>query len=1229
MRVIHCEQCGTPLPWTAQYCAVCGTPVSLHPLISDYPDASSQVIKRPRTGSLKTYSFYAMGPDDPDEAQPLSESRVKTVPDDPDETQRLDPSPARAASASMPVTPIAADAASLAFLESWPDDEEMDAETLQWRRDTWQKFVTRKTPSLAVGTVSVVATAAPPAPVTPVTPAPPSLPYRAGGNGSAPPLLPSPFHKHKKRPPRSQLMPRLAGWVAIGVIVALLLGGGFGIFVSLGHTPGAASTGPLTLQVTPGSIAFGGLLTLHGSHFTPHARVGLSRDADIPIFDTSGSSRVTTDASGSFSDTVSIDGSWTPGPHTINAEDAHLHKTARFTVTITGHGISLRPAHLALSASSINLGSGDQATNSAQTIVLSNAGGDEINWQSAVSQPWLLLSPPTGSIAPGQLMQVTLAADRSTLKVGSYTASVVFTSNTGSVTLPVKLQVTPLQPGHAPVMQVTPAALSFSASDGGASPAPQSVTISNPGVLPLQWNASSSTTDGTSWLSASPQSGTVAKGNSQSVSVFVNSSQLLPGVYYGSVTFASQGSPVAVNNPQTIYVSVTIAPQCAILVSPGALSFTGVYLQSSPPAKTISIGTSQSCSAPLNWSVSAFTVTGGRWLTVSASAGRTPSGPAVGVNITGLKPGTYSGSLVFSSAGGTQTMPVTLLIGQATTPIISAAPALLNVNGVVGQTAPTVQSIVLSNIGGGTLSWSAAAATTVGGAWLTVAPATGLLAAQKSTTLTVTVTLLKTLTPGTYTGSVTITGKDSTGHVAAGSPQTLPVTFIVQAPCSVATSLPALTFQSVVGQPAPAPQQITISAAGACVNALNWSAALATVPVGGTWLTATPAAGTVTSAAPAIASVGIVNTGLIAGTYNGSITVTAIDSVTHLAVGLPQVVTVTLTVLPVCTLQPPLVATETFSSSVGANPAAQTFTIGVVGACTGSVTITPTATMSSGTGWLAVSPASAPVVTNGTATFTVTVTSAALAAGSYAGSISLAAVDGTVAVTGSPQSVGVTLTVAAPPALSVAPASLTFNITPGPSTQNITITNSGGSPLNWSAALASGAPAYVTIASPASGTLAAGANATLTISVNATGLAPGTTASTSVTISAVNAATGGTVSGSPATVPISITITAPPPAMQLSATSLSFTTTAGTNPTPQTITITNTGGGTLNWTAGTPSQPWLTVTPASGSDAAGVTSTPAFNINVTGMTAGSYSATVSITAPGGISQTVTVTLTIS
>ncbi len=133
MRVIHCEQCGTPLPWTAQFCATCGAAVSLHPLISDYPDTSSHYTKRQHTGSLKTIAFYKMGQSDPDE------------------TQRINHTLVRANSTPLPALPAFEDAAaSRAFVEDWSEDEEIDSETS--RLDTWQKFVTRKTPAIPAGT---------------------------------------------------------------------------------------------------------------------------------------------------------------------------------------------------------------------------------------------------------------------------------------------------------------------------------------------------------------------------------------------------------------------------------------------------------------------------------------------------------------------------------------------------------------------------------------------------------------------------------------------------------------------------------------------------------------------------------------------------------------------------------------------------------------------------------------------------------------------------------------------------------------------------------------------------------------------------------------------------------------------------------------------------------------------------------------------------------------------
>ena len=99
----------------------------------------------------------------------------------------------------------------------------------------------------------------------------------------------------------------------------------------------------------------------------------------------------------------------------------------------------------------------------------------------------------------------------------------------------------------------------------------------------------------------------------------------------------------------------------------------------------------------------------------------------------------------------------------------------------------------------------------------------------------------------------------------------------------------------------------------------------------------------------------------------------------------------------------------------------------------------------------------------------------------------------------------------------------------------------------------------------------------------------------------------------------------------LSATALAFTTTAGTNPTTQTINIQNPGGNTLTWTVGTSSQPWLTVTPTTGSDTTGQSTLLTFNVNAIGLAASSvpYTATVVITPSVGAAVTVTVTLTVN
>ena len=198
-----------------------------------------------------------------------------------------------------------------------------------------------------------------------------------------------------------------------------------------------------------------------------------------------------------------------------------------------------------------------------------------------------------------------------------------------------------------------------------------------------------------------------------------------------------------------------------------------------------------------------------------------------------------------------------------------------------------------------------------------------------------------------------------------------------------------------------------------------------------------------------------------------------------------------------------------FASTGGAAPAAQS--IQITNSGTGTLAWTATGSAS----WISVSPAS------GTApsTLSVTVSPAGLSAGTYTGSVQIAA----AGASNTPASIGVTFTVAAsPPVLAVTPQALSFAYTNGgsaPAVQNIAIANSGGGSLAWTAT----ASDYWLVTSPVSGS----APATVAVSINPVNLAAGTYTG-SVQIAAAGAG------GSPAVVAVTLVVTGTPPAGTIS-----------------------------------------------------------------------------------------------
>lgn len=734
--------------------------------------------------------------------------------------------------------------------------------------------------------------------------------------------------------------PGLVVWGSLLALIALVLGGVFGIAVTLGR---GLSPDPnkhqFALQVSPGSVTMGGTITLRGSNFTSHGRVGLTRDYAIPIVDTGG--RVVTESSdsGDITDTVIVGQDWGVGPHVISAEDASSHRIASFPILVTGQRDSLRPAHFELSTNMLDFGSADQATSTVKTLRLTNIGDGQISWQGASTQSWLLVSLHGGTFSHGHSVELQVAVNRSALSPGSYEAQVVFSSTAGKQTLSVKMQVIVLQAGQSSFLQVTPALLAFTANDGAISPRAQTIAVRNPSLLPLDWSTSTSA----SWLSVSQPTAPLSATSSQAVRVSVNSRALMPGSYSGTVTLHARRPDGSQVSPQDIAVSVTVLPGCSLQLAPEMLTFGSVYLQSAPPARTVRVTSSPSCTGTSSWKANS----NASWLHVKATQGTTPGAASVSINTSGLQPGSYTSSLFFSSASSTVTIPVTFTLVQSGTPLLTVSSNPLVFSAVQGQIPPLAsQTISLSNVGDRALRWDATAATQVGGDWLRVTPLSGSLDGHSSTQLSATSTVLASLIPGTYLGMITITGTDQTGHVVSGSPQTIPVSLTIVPPntpssCTLTTQSPALdTLTSPAGAGTIA-KTLTAGVTGPCPGDVTITPTI-TLLSGNGWLDISPHAVTVTSGTSASFTVMFTTTNLSSGSYKASLTLTAQDTRAAIASS-PQTLPVGLTI--------------TTPGMLAVSPAALSFT--VTGGTT-SLPITISNTGSASLNWSAALTQNAP-----------------------------------------------------------------------------------------------------------------------------------------------------------------------------------------------------------------------------------------------------------------------------
>lgn len=784
------------------------------------------------------------------------------------------------------------------------------------------------------------------------------------------------------------------------------------------HRPTAASGGPTSLTLSPNVASVGQTVTLHIAHFLPNTRAFITHDVEEAVELTSGSALVNIDGNGAANVTILIDESWGPGFHTVQAEDVTNRYTASATLQIIGSGPT-RPSHLVIGANSLNFGADVEGANTIQSLALHNSGGGAISWAASSNQPWLLLAPAQGIFSSSQTIAV--AVQRADLKPGDYSGLITFSSNVGeNEWVQVHMSVRPLPANAGSVLVVTPAVLSFTALDGGASPAAQALTISNPGSQPLAWSLASnnpvllnsqnvllhSFNIGNNWLTIDQTSGTIAPHSSGTIQVMVNSSDLLAGVYSAMLVF--NGGQNTFDTPQNVGVSLTVQPHCGLQLNTGSMSFTAVSGQGNPANQSLTLNATESCSGTLAWKAASTA----SWLSVAPASGQIRGAQktmtAVSVNASILKPGTYNSTITFIEAGNTQTVMVQLVVQAApppSQPILGAAPLNLNFSTTQGMPNPPGQVVTITNNGGSTLYWH----TTVNGlasSWLGASPSGGSVPARSAGQVTVNIDT-SNLTPNTYVGEVILNGTNASGATASGSPQTIMINLVVLPPCTLQQpSSSALAFSAVQGTGNPSAQTINITASGNCNWPIGWNIAISG---GASWLSVSPMSGTFpASGQSSTLNVNANISGLSPNTYNAQVTITASGN----AQGSPQSFAVSLTVLPPCSLSvqaPP--GGFSFSAAQGQPaPPAQNFSFSESGTC--AWPISWSAIASSGNGnWLSTSPSSGSDGGSG-ATVSVSVNPQGLAPGTYTGTITVSASgSGGAPVQGSPQSINVTFTV--------------------------------------------------------------------------------------------------------------------------------------------------------------------------------------------------------------------------
>jgi uncharacterized protein (TIGR03437 family) len=327
----------------------------------------------------------------------------------------------------------------------------------------------------------------------------------------------------------------------------------------------------------------------------------------------------------------------------------------------------------------------------------------------------------------------------------------------------------------------------------------------------------------------------------------------------------------------------------AVQVSVASLNFSGQ--STGAPAPTQHFNITSLPGVGLSLAVAPFAA--GNWLSVTPQSGAAPRLIDVTADPSQLtSSGTFTGAITIIAPNAnppTTTINVTFTVAPAQPPSLAPLDPRSFSFSFARSTPAQSQRLTISNAGGGTVNFTAAAtvSTPTGTKSLTLSQTSGQVSPSSPAILTVTADPAALgIGPGTFTGTVSVTAGSTTLSV----PVTITISALDQA---ILLSQRGLFFTAVAQGGVVPPQTFAVRNIGTGVVA--WTAKAIPIPATPIWFSvSTPSGNTDAAQTPPTVAVTVDPSRLaVAGTYYGLVQVDA-----PTAANSPQVLTVVLRLLP-------------------------------------------------------------------------------------------------------------------------------------------------------------------------------------------------------------------------------------------------------------------------------------------------------------------------------------------